>query len=85
MQLCPCHSQLPYEECCGKFHRGALPKNALELMRSRYSAYALGLVNYIIETTHTENPHYRRDFSSWKKELKVFCKQTRLRPHALSL
>ena len=77
MQLCPCHSQLPYEECCGKFHRGSLPKSALELMRSRYSAYALGLVNYIIETTHVDNPHYRRDLSAWKKELAMFCKQTR--------
>jgi SEC-C motif-containing protein len=32
-----------------------LPPTALALMRSRYSAYSLGLVDYIIQTTHPKN------------------------------
>lgn len=48
---CPCHSGKKYNECCEPFHAGALPTNALELMRSRYSAYALNLPNYIIATS----------------------------------
>jgi SEC-C motif-containing protein len=76
MSECPCHSHLSYELCCKKFHEGTLPATALELMRSRYSAYALGLINYIIQTTHKENPSYGSNYTLWKKELKAFCKET---------
>lgn len=51
---CPCHSGKSYQECCQPFHSGKWPLTALELMRSRYSAYALNLVDYIIETTFPE-------------------------------
>ena len=51
MKKCPCFSGKKYEECCARFHRGEFPSNALELMRSRYAAYALGLAEYIVETT----------------------------------
>lgn len=74
--LCPCGSEILYGNCCGRFHKGELPGNALELMRSRYSAYALNLGNYIIATTHPENPHYQTDLSAWKKTLQQFSKQT---------
>lgn len=53
---CPCGSGLSYEKCCKAFHDGALPDTAEALMRSRYSAYAKGLVEYIVSTTHPENP-----------------------------
>lgn len=43
--LCPCHSQKCYEECCKRYHEGAAAENALILMRSRYSAYALQLAD----------------------------------------
>ena len=76
MKECPCHSKLPYHACCQKFHQGTSPPTALELMRSRYSAYALGLINYIIQTTHKESPFYQSSLSTWKKELKIFCKST---------
>jgi len=54
--MCPCHSGKPYPDCCEPFHaQKKLPGSAVELMRSRYSAYALGLVKYVIETTHPTN------------------------------
>lgn len=79
MQQCPCHSSLPYNNCCQRFHEGALPSNALELMRSRYCAYALGLVDYIIKTTHPKNPSYSSNFVSWKQALQVFCTNTQFK------
>lgn len=51
MNTCPCKSQKSYDECCKAFHtKQKLPQTPLELMRSRYSAYVLGLIDYIIET-----------------------------------
>lgn len=76
MQPCPCHSHLPYKKCCERFHLGVFPEHAIDLMRSRYSAYALSLVNYIIATTHRDSPHYHHNRSLWKKEILAFCKQT---------
>lgn len=77
MQQCPCHSGKKYQECCGNYHAGALPENALALMRSRYSAYALGNAEYIIATTHPENPVFTSDQQGWKKNILEFSKNTR--------
>ncbi len=74
---CPCHSQKCYHECCQPYHQGKNPENALALMRSRYSAYALGLAEYIIATTHSENPSSRKsNLSEWKKDILDFSKTT---------
>lgn len=45
-------------------------------MRSRYAAYAMGLVRYIMETTHPDNPQYQADFARWGKQLKGYCDRT---------
>ncbi len=50
---CPCGSQLPYEQCCQAIHFD--PKNAQkpeQLMRARYSAHALKLIDFIVQTYH---------------------------------
>jgi len=48
----PCTSKVPYDRCCGPFIAGTkVPESAELLMRSRFSAYALGKVDYLIETT----------------------------------
>lgn len=40
---CPCGKQKPFEQCCGRFlNGGQVPKTPEQLMRSRYTAYALG-------------------------------------------
>ena len=66
---CPCHSGKKYQECCQPYHTGKLPENALALMRSRYSAYALHLADYIMQTTHPHNRAYLSDKERWKKEI----------------
>jgi SEC-C motif-containing protein len=43
---CPCGAAAGYAACCGRWHAGAsqgLAPDAQALMRSRYSAYVLGL------------------------------------------
>ncbi|WJF90097.1 YchJ family protein [Paraburkholderia bonniea] len=56
--LCPCGGALPgqrsnahaplFAQCCGRFLEGGeAATNALELMRSRYSAYVLGNTAYL--------------------------------------
>lgn len=53
-ETCPCGLGKPYSECCGRFHAGAsLPPTAEALMRSRYTAYVLGLADYLLATWHT--------------------------------
>ncbi|MEX0740791.1 MAG: YchJ family metal-binding protein [Pseudohongiella sp.] len=51
---CPCGSNKRLPACCGAFHAGtATPRTAKQLMRSRYSAYALGgLGDYLLQTWH---------------------------------
>ena len=50
---CPCGSGETYDACCGKLHRGAASaRTALELMRARYSAYAVGDADYVFVTWH---------------------------------
>lgn len=48
---CPCDSGLPLAACCGRFHDGTPAPSAELLMRSRYSAYVLGLIDYLVDTT----------------------------------
>ncbi|MEI7446108.1 MAG: YchJ family metal-binding protein [Burkholderiales bacterium] len=52
---CPCGRAAAYADCCGRWHDGptrlAAP-DAESLMRSRYSAYVLGLVPYLLDTWH---------------------------------
>jgi SEC-C motif-containing protein len=52
---CPCGRPLAYADCCGRWHAGPLAlqaPSAEDLMRSRYSAYVLGLVDYLDATWH---------------------------------
>lgn len=51
--LCPCGTGRPEATCCGPFRAGvAHPATAEELMRSRYTAYARGDVDYLLATHH---------------------------------
>jgi len=53
MSPCPCGSGRPYAGCCGRLHSGAENAATAEaLMRSRYSAYVLGLEPYLLATWH---------------------------------
>jgi SEC-C motif-containing protein len=53
LRRCPCGSGLPLHECCGRLHdRSVAAATAEQLMRSRYSAFALGDAGYLRETWH---------------------------------
>ncbi|RYG20066.1 MAG: hypothetical protein EOO07_05605 [Chitinophagaceae bacterium] len=66
--LCVCSSGKVYAECCEVFHleMASAPTPEL-LMRSRYSAYVLQLINYLWETTHPAKRHLysKADIESW--------------------
>lgn len=50
--MCPCGLPQPYDSCCGRFHRGAAAPTAALLMRSRYTAFAVGDEAYLLQTWH---------------------------------
>ena len=49
---CPCGSGEPYARCCGPAHQGQAALSPEALMRSRYSAFVLGLPDYLLATWH---------------------------------
>jgi SEC-C motif-containing protein len=51
---CPCGSGLDYSGCCELLHLGSAAPTAEALMRSRFSAFALGLEAYLLASWHPE-------------------------------
>lgn len=52
-QSCPCGSGHSYQDCCQPLHLGKQQAETAELlMRSRYSAFVLGLIPYLQATLH---------------------------------
>ena len=50
-QLCPCRSRKKYQYCCGVYlSRTKLPTTPEQLMRSRYTAFCRGEIDYLIAT-----------------------------------
>lgn len=79
-QTCLCGSGLPYTACCGKYHNGeAYPATAQALMRSRFSAYALRNVDYLLATWDAGKRPAAIDFSKetaqWQKLVIVGSKK----------
>lgn len=50
MSPCPCGSNLELDSCCGLYLDGVPAPTALALMRSRYTAYVRGAIDYLIAT-----------------------------------
>ena len=73
---CPCGSKNKYKKCCQAYHKGAKAKTALLLMKSRYSAYAVGNSSYIVKTTHPNNPDFTDNIKAWKESIESFCEAT---------
>ena len=67
--MCPCGSEKPYEACCEIYHKHHNAPTCEALMRSRYSAFVFGLVDYLFETTH---PSHRS--KTLKEEIAFTCK-----------
>jgi len=49
---CPCGSGLDYSGCCEPLHLGSPALTAEALMRSRFTAFALGLDGYLLASWH---------------------------------
>ena len=52
LSKCPCNPSMAYQSCCQPLHDGAVATTPEQLMRSRYSAFALGLTDYLHATWH---------------------------------
>lgn len=67
---CYCSWGKNFEDCCQPFLEGtAKPQTAEELMRSRFSAYAVCAVEYLLRSTHpsTRKFHIAEDIENWAK------------------
>ena len=54
-KLCPCGSKKQYQYCCGMYLSGQkIPETAEKLMRSRYTAFDRGNVDYLIATLYPD-------------------------------
>ncbi|WP_290797550.1 YchJ family protein [Halomonas sp.] len=49
---CPCGSGQSLAQCCGRFHAGEPAPTPEALMRSRFSAFALELTDYLLASWH---------------------------------
>ncbi|MFI4957445.1 MAG: YchJ family protein [Gammaproteobacteria bacterium] len=71
-QACPCGLG-QYESCCGPYITGtALPETPEALMRSRYTAYTQGNIDYIVATQSgpAADDYSPEDARIWAKSLK---------------
>lgn len=70
---CPCGSNLSFTACCEPLlNEKKVASTAEELMRSRYSAYSKGKIDYLVSTTH---PSTRHRFS--KKEIEAWSRSNK--------
>lgn len=67
-QLCPCCSGESYQVCCQPLHLGSIAKTPEQLMRSRYSAFALANTDYLLDTSSEQLKN-----SLSQEELKQTC------------
>ncbi len=68
--LCPCGSQLQFNDCCKLYISLAQTAPSAEaLMRSRYTAYTLHDADYIYNTTapRERRHHIKKDILAWAK------------------
>jgi SEC-C motif-containing protein len=67
---CPCGSGDPLEACCGMYLDGVPAPTALALMRSRYTAFVRGAIDYLIEThdASTRDSVDRASIARWSRE-----------------
>lgn len=67
---CPCGSETQLENCCLPLIQGKKkPTTAEDLLRSRYTAFTRGDVDYILETHHskTKADVKREEIEEWSK------------------
>jgi SEC-C motif domain protein len=75
-ELCPCGSSESYRTCCGKIHTSLtefLRCTPEQVVRARYTAYAKRNIDFIIQSTHPENPRYMKDIQHWRNQIDQNC------------
>ncbi|NCN27328.1 YchJ family protein [bacterium] len=72
MSKCPCGSKQNLESCCAPILAGKSAESAEQLMRARYTAFATGNVDFIIDSHHPSGRDElnREDISNWSKNSK---------------
>ncbi len=68
--LCPCGSTLEYDQCFGPLLAGGLPASPEALMRSRYTAFTKGDIDYLVTTLAPDalEDFSREDSETWAKQ-----------------
>lgn len=71
-QDCPCCSQKLYIDCCAIAHKNiAEVKTAEQLMRSRYTAFTMSNIDYLMESHHssTRPLNEKQEILDWAKSV----------------
>jgi len=69
---CPCGSGASFNDCCGGMVSGKRKaQTAEQLMRSRYTAYVMKKVDYLVQTTHPDSrvPGLEKSIRKWMKQV----------------
>ena len=70
MSNCYCGNSSSFQDCCEPYIKGiANAPTAEKLMRSRYSAFATGAADYLVNTTHISKRrlHNKKDILDWSQ------------------
>ena len=66
---CPCGGET-YGDCCAPFHRGEKQCLSMsDVLKTRYSAFSLRNIRYVMDTTHQVCRDWREDRIEWAKDL----------------
>lgn len=71
MNLCPCGKEREFEQCCSVIIKDqSKAKTAEDLMRARYTAYATGAIDFIMQShLNTEGePPNREALKAWSRD-----------------
>ena len=70
MSNCYCGNSIPFQDCCEPYIKGITnAPTAKKIMRSRYSAFATGAADYLVNTTHISKRrlHNKKDILDWSQ------------------
>ena len=70
MSNCYCGNSTSFQDCCEPYIKGITnAPTAEKLMRSRYSAFAKGAADYLVNTTHISKRrlHNKKDILDWSQ------------------
>ena len=70
MSGCYCGNNVSFQNCCEPYIKGIKKTPTAEtLMRSRYSAFATGAADYLVNTTHISKRrfHNKKDILDWSQ------------------